>query len=106
NFLPQLVADLVDINGIVSQEDALFLVDGDHQPLFGDLFYGSRFRHGNVNAGLQHGRRHHEDDQQNQHNVDEGSDVDFREPGLRSSVGGGERHQRLTSATAAAELCG
>ena len=38
--------DLVDVDGIVAQKNALLAIDGDHQPLFGDFFHRLRLRNG------------------------------------------------------------
>src|SRR6185312_5799122 len=37
NLLPQLVADFVDIDRIVSEKHPLFLIDAYYQPLLGDF---------------------------------------------------------------------
>src|SRR5581483_3319783 len=50
NLLPQFVADLIDVHRIVSEEDALLLVNADHHALFGDLLHGSRLGNIDFNA--------------------------------------------------------
>ena len=50
NLLPQLGADLVNIDGIVTQEHFLLFVNADHQALFGDLFDCAGFGYGDFNA--------------------------------------------------------
>ena len=52
-----------------AEKHALILVDGEHQTFFGDLLDGSRLGNGNIDAGLQHRGRYHENDQQHQHYV-------------------------------------
>ena len=86
NLLPQLASDRVDVDGVVSQEDSLILVDRDHQPFFGNLLHRPGFWHADVNPRLQHWRGHHENDQQHQHDVHERGDVNVGEGGLRSSA--------------------
>jgi len=78
-FFPQLRADLIDVDGIVAQKYLLLAVDGDHQTLLGDLFHRLGVRHGHFDAGLQHGRSHHEDDEQYQYDVHQRCDVDVGE---------------------------
>src|ERR1017187_7316686 len=49
NLLAQSRADLVDVDGIVAEKNFLLAVDGDHQPLFGDLLHRLGVRHGDFN---------------------------------------------------------
>src|SRR6266567_8691983 len=44
NLLPQLASNLIDVNGVAPQKDALLLVNADDQALFGDFFYSASFR--------------------------------------------------------------
>src|SRR6266496_3135662 len=97
-FLMQLGGDIVDIDRVASQKYPLLLVNADHHALLGDLFYGSRSRDVDFNARLQDRRGHHENDQQYQHYVDQGGDVDIRKGSLGAAVGCGESHYRRPSA--------
>ena len=92
NLLLQLGADLVDVDGVVAQKHPLLLVNADHHALFGDLFHGARLGDIHFNPGLQHRRRHHKDDEQHQHHVDQRRDVDIGERSLSSPIGCGKRH--------------
>src|ERR1019366_392705 len=96
NFLAQPRSDLVDVDGIIAEKNFLLAVDGDYQPLFGDFLHRFGVRHRDLNARLQHGRRHHEDDEQHQHHVHQRGDVDVRERGLGAALVVGEGHQRPT----------
>ena len=49
--------------------------------LFGDLVDGAGLRNGDFDAGLQHGRGDHEDEQKHEHDVDQRRDVDVGERG-------------------------
>src|SRR5438093_5955992 len=98
HFLPQLGANLIDVDGIVAQKYALLLIDADHHPLFRDLLDSPRLGHTDFNAGLQHRRRDHKDDEQHENNVHEWRDVDIGEGSLRASVGSRKGHYRRTSA--------
>src|SRR5580698_400417 len=50
NLLVEAGRDLVDVNGVVAEEDALILIDGDDDPLLGDLFDGAGFGDADFNA--------------------------------------------------------
>ncbi len=76
---------LVDVDGLVLQEDVLLVVDGDDHALFGELIDGARLGNGDFDAGLKHRRGEHEDEQKHEHDVDQRSDVDLGERGLRVS---------------------
>src|SRR5215470_10755472 len=106
DFLAKLRLDLVDVDRVVAQKHALLLVDADHHALFGDLFNGARPGNVNLNARLQYRRGDHKDDQQHQHHVDQRSDVDVGDGGLRPAVGSGESHQRLAPAVSAMGAAG
>src|SRR5215475_720339 len=97
NFLLQHRSNGIDVDGVVAQEDPLLLVDADDDALFGDLLDGSRLRHVDFNARLQHRRSDHENDQQNQDDVDERGYVDVGESDLRPAIRCGEGHYRRTS---------
>ena len=86
NPLPQLGRNLIDVDGIVAQEHALILVDGDDRTLFGDLLHSAGLRNIDLDARLQHRRRHHKDNEQHQHHIDQRSDVDIGEGGLRAPI--------------------
>ena len=101
NFLLKPGADFIDIDGVVAQKDPLLLVDADHQPLFGDLFYRPRFGHTYFDAGLQHRRGDHKDDQQDQYHVHQRGNVDVGEGCLGSSVRSRKGHYRCTPGASA-----
>src|ERR1700683_1722605 len=102
NLLPQLRCDFVNVDGVIAEEDALILIDSDHDPLFGDFFDRTRFGHADFNPGLKHWRGDHENNQQNEDHIDQRSNVDIGESSLRAAVGRSESHQRLTSAAGCA----
>ena len=77
---------IVDVDGLVLQEDVLVLVDGDDHAFFGELVDRARLGDGDLDAGLQHRRGEHEDEQQHQHHVDQRRDVDLGERGLGASA--------------------
>src|ERR1700733_12245367 len=99
NLLLQGRSDLVDVDGIVAEKYFLRFIDTDHQPLFGYLFDGARVRNVDFDAGLKHGRGHHENNEENENDIDERRDVDVGQRGLGASVGRGEGHQRRASPT-------
>src|SRR5271166_2590211 len=101
DFFTQARADLIDVDGIVAQKYLLLAVDGDHQTLFGDLFHRLGVGHGHFDAGLQHGRSHHEDDEQYQYDVHQRCDVDVGEGGLGATLGVGECHYRRSTLSCA-----
>ena len=72
----------VDVDGLVLQEDVLVLVDGDDVRCFGELIDGAGVRDGDFDAGLQHRRGEHEDEQQHEDDVDQRRDVDLGQRGL------------------------
>src|ERR1035438_2570917 len=92
NLLFQTRSDLVDVDRIVAEKNFLRFVDADDEPLFGDLLDGASVGHVDFDSGLQHRRGHHKDDQQHQHDIHQGGDVDVGEGALGASVGGGESH--------------
>src|SRR5271157_2745574 len=100
NFLPQFGGDLVDIHGVIAEEDALILINSDDRAFFCDLLDGAGLGNGHFDARLKNGSGHHKDDQEYQDNVNERSDVDVRESSLGAAVGRSKGHQRLTSAAA------
>src|ERR1017187_7259859 len=102
NFGVQAGGDFVDVDRIVAQKDALVLVDGDDQALFGDLLDGFGLGHIDLDAGLKDRGGDHEHDQEHEHNVDKGSDVDVRERGLGASLVVCKRHRSLLSWVAVA----
>src|ERR1700686_4120545 len=69
HLLPQLGRNLIDIDGVISEEDALLLADADAQPLFSDLFHGLRLGHTHLDARLQHRRGHHKNDEEHENHV-------------------------------------
>ncbi len=81
-----LAAQVVDVDRVIAEVHQLRAVDGDHQARFGDFLDRLRFRQIHVDAGLQNRRGDHENDQQHQHHVHEGNDVDVgeRSAGLAS----------------------
>src|SRR5512132_3285880 len=46
HLLPQLIADLVDVDRIIAQEDPLLPVDADDHAIFRDLLHGFRLGYG------------------------------------------------------------
>src|SRR6266481_8598043 len=101
DFLFEPGSDLVDVDRVVAQKNALLLVNADHQAFFGNLFHGARFGYVYLNAGLQHRGGDHEDDQQHQNNIHQGRNVDIGERGLSSSVGSRKGHYRGTPGASA-----
>src|SRR5208282_5473019 len=97
NFLAETRPDLVDVDGIVAQKNSLRFVDADDEALFGDLFDGASVRDVDFDSGLQHGRGHHENDEQHEDDIHQRRDVDVGKRRLSASVGGGEGHQRRAS---------
>src|SRR6266404_3309014 len=102
NLLPQSRSDLVDVDGIVAEKNFLRFVDADYDTLFGNLFDGASVGDVNFDPGLQYRCGHHENNKQHEDDIHQGRDVDVGKRGLGASVGGGEGHQRRTSATGAA----
>ncbi len=84
---------------IITQVNFLALGDGDDQALLGNDLHGFGLGHADFNAGLQHRRSQHEDDQQHQHHVHKRRDVDLRQRGLGAANLVGECHQRTPADT-------
>src|SRR5229473_8232847 len=99
NLLPQARSNLVDVDGIVAEKNFLRFVDADHEAFFGDLFDGARVGDVDFDSGLQYRRGDHENNKQHEDDIHQRRDVDVGKGGLGASVGGGEGHQRRTSAT-------
>src|SRR6266404_2487239 len=99
NLLPQARSDLVDVDGIVPEKNFLRFVDADYEALFGNLFHGAGVGNVNFDSGLQYRRGHHENNKQHEDDIHKRCDVDIGKRGLGASVGGGEGHQRRTSAS-------
>jgi hypothetical protein len=76
---------VVDVDGLVLQEDVLLLVDGDDHALFGELIDGAGLGDRDFDAGLKHRCGEHEDEQKHKDDVDQRSDVDLGERGLGAS---------------------
>ena len=70
NPAPQLRGNLINVDRIIAQEDALLLVNIDDQALFRDLLDGAGTGNIDFDTLLQNRRSDHEDDQQHQHHVD------------------------------------
>jgi hypothetical protein len=70
---------------VIADEDALVAAVGRRhrhvEPLFGQLRGPRRHREVHFDALLQHGRRHHEHDEQHEHHVHERDHVDLGERG-------------------------
>src|SRR6266498_3312851 len=96
-FLPQLGANLVNVDGIVAQKHPLLLVDADHQALLSDFLHRARLGNRNLDSRLENGCGHHEDDEQHEYNVHQRSYVDVGKRDLCAAVGSGERHYRRAS---------
>ncbi len=62
---------LVDVDGLVLQEDVLVAIDGDDHAFVGDLVDGAGLGNGHIDAGLQHRCSEHEDEQEHKDDVDE-----------------------------------
>ena len=81
--LPHQFLEAHRIHGFLTEEQApIFPVGQRHRhldPLSGDLLSAARHRQIDVDAALNHRRRHHEDDQQHEHDIDERHDVDLGE---------------------------
>src|SRR6202166_1910225 len=92
--------NLINVDGVVAEKYPLILVNRDDDALFGDFFDRAGLGNADLYAGLQNGRGHHKDDQQNQYDVDQRRDVDIGECDLSAAIGGSKGHQRLTSAAA------
>jgi len=87
--------EVVDVNGIVAEIDALILVDGDDEADLGDFLDCMSFGDVDFDAGLEDGCGNHEDDEEDEDDVDERHHVDLGERGLS---GFGElRHGSVTS---------
>jgi hypothetical protein len=76
-------SEVVNVDRIVTEIDALIFVDGDDEFLLGDFLDGVRFGDINLDTGLQDGRGDHEDDEEDEDHVDERDHVDFGKGGLR-----------------------
>ena len=88
-----LSAEVVDIDRLVFEVDALCAVNGHDQADLGELFHGFRFGDVDFDAGLKDGSGDHEDDEEDEDDVDEGHHVDF---GKRGAVFAVElRHRRI-----------
>src|SRR5580658_1038968 len=92
DLLPELGGNLVDVDGIVAEENALVLIDRDNHPFLSNFLDGAGFWHIDFNARLQDWRSDHEDDEQNEDDIDKGSDVDIGECGLGTALGRSESH--------------
>src|SRR5689334_4099649 len=97
-LLAQRWSYFVDIDRIIAEEHALLLVDGDHQSLFSNFFHRAGARHIEFDSRLKNWCGHHENDEQHEHDIHQGSDVDVGNGSLGASIRGGECHQRRTSA--------
>ena len=73
------------LTGLSCRKTFWSLVDGDDHALFGELIDGARLGDGDFDAGLQHRRGEHEDEQQHEHHIDQRCDVDLGECGLGAS---------------------
>src|SRR5580693_6767620 len=103
NLLPQLGCNLIDVDGIVPQKDALLLVHADDQPLLGNFFDRARLGDAHLDPRLQHRRRHHENNQQHQNHVHQRRNVDVSDRRLGAPIGSREGHYLRTSGTAGCE---
>src|SRR4029453_17216352 len=99
-LLPQGWPNLVDVNRIVAEKDALLLVNGNDEPFLRNFLNAARARDIELDAGLQNRCRHHKDNQQHQYDVNERRDINVRDRCLSAPIGGREFHQRRTSAGA------
>src|SRR5215470_15198570 len=104
NSLPDFARDLVDVDRIVPHKHFLLLVDADDQTLLGNLLDCAGLWDRNFNSRLQDGRSHHEDDEEDKHDVHERSDVDVGQRDLCAAIGSGERHYRRTSSAIRADV--
>src|SRR6202041_1310527 len=92
NLLFQARGDLIDIDGVVAEEDALILINGNDGAFLGNLFYGAGFGDADLNARLQNGSGYHKNDQQHEDDIDQRSDVDIGECGLSAAIRRSESH--------------
>ena len=81
-LLFDFVGELMDVDGIIAEIDALIFVDSDDQALLGDFLDGVGFGDVDFDAGLEDGSSNHEDDKEHKNNVDERHHVDVGEGGL------------------------
>src|SRR5579883_808380 len=72
-----LIAELVNVYSVVAEIDQLGAVNGDDQPLVTYLLHRLRFRQIDFDAGLQDRCGDHKDDQQHEHYVYEGDNIDL-----------------------------
>ena len=82
-LLFNFVGEVVDVDGVVAEIDALVLVEGDDEALLGDFFDGVGFGDVDFDAGLKDGGGDHKNDEENEDDVDERHHVDVGEGGLR-----------------------
>jgi hypothetical protein len=80
--------EVVDVDGLVLQEDVLILVNGDDEMLFGELIDLSGLRDCYLDAGLEDGGGDHEDEEEDEDDVDQRRDVDVGEGGLGFAASG------------------
>ena len=76
---------LIDVDGLVLQEDVLLAVDGDDHALFGELIDGARLGDRDLDSGLENRCSEHEDEQKHKNDVDQRRDVDLGKRGLGTS---------------------
>jgi len=81
-LLFNFVGELMDVDRIVAEIDALIFVDSDDEALLCDFLDSVGFGDVDFDAGLEDGGGDHEDNQENENNVDERHHVDVGERGL------------------------
>ncbi len=81
-LLFNFVGEIVDVDSVVAEIDALIFVEGDDEALLGDFFDGVRFGDVDFDTGLKNGSGDHEDDEEDEDDVDERHHVDVGEGGL------------------------
>src|ERR1700733_13364187 len=70
-----LVAQFVDVDGVIADIDALRAVDRNYDARFGNFPDGLGLRHVHFDARLQDRRGDHENYEKHEHDVHEGDDV-------------------------------
>jgi len=81
-LLSDFVGELMNVDGIVAEIDALIFVDGNDEFLFRDFLDSVGFGDVDFDAGLEDGSSNHEDDEKDEDDIDERDHVDVGKRGL------------------------
>jgi len=73
----------MNVDGFISQVNALSFIDGNNETVLVDFLDGLGFGDVDFNAGLKDRSGDHENDEQDENNVDERDHVDLGEGTLR-----------------------